>query len=1766
MVDNSGAVSEEINVILQKTNNKYIMTITPDKTWLENPDRIYPVTIDPTVTTSSNPSAIFDTHVSLNFPTTVNNAAAKLVVGNNNVTGGSGVNRAYLQFVLPVLTSADMVVDATLNLYSLSNSATQQEIDLYRVNAAWNRTTMNWNNKASYDGTVIHDLEPVKNAGWYAWNITTIAKGWYTSENNYGIMLKSKNENIFGYNEFYSSDIDSSLEVARPFLTISYVSSAGLEDYWTYHAYSAGRAGTAYVNDYNGNLVFIHDDISMNGYRLPISLSHVYNRYQVFESNGNTGYGKGWRLSLAQTIDKINIDGTNYYVYTDGDGTKHYFKYSTGIMHDESGLGLELTDSGIDRYFLKDKGYNEYIFSPKSNSSTYYLWSIKDQNGNEQLLYYNGASTRQIVQVKDGAGRSTYFTYNQTTGLLESIKDPAERITRFGYNGTDLETITYPDGKVTKYEYTASGSMTAAINHDGFKTAIGYDTVRPYRVNSLKETHTDGTLGQETNISYGNHTSINTFTDASGAVTTYFFDNFGRTTSVVDNLGYVSSGVFGDTTSDKNKLTAATQKQQPVMNIAQNPGAENDAANWGTVISGGSTGSTSISTTEKHTGKKSFAVTKTNNMGIHYYQQGLKLQKGHNYAVQAYVKTSNVTSGNNKGASLYVTYVDKDGNWTGQKSKIISGTQDWTRIGVGFAVENDITDVYVKLMLEGETGTAYFDTVQVEQSDLGNAFNMVENGDFAYGASGWVAESSGTGDGIIVDTGVSHPLRLDNNVLKLNGTPTSPKKYTQVIPQDGKAGDVLVLGGWASGDAVYNNNNSVYKLTLEFINTDGTYVFENVFFNKDTNGWQFASGVIIAPKDYIRLKIHLVYHYNGNEVMFDGIHLYKGNETSMAYNDKGNITSSTDPSKVGSSTIEYKDSNSVNDPTLIKDTDNTATRYVYDDKHNLKEAYTKKKDTQADDIKNTYTYDSYGNVISTEISNVNMADINIKSTNEYTTDGNYLKSTKDASNYTTLYNFDLTKGLLDDVTDPNGNKIAYEYEPLTDRIQKVYSVQMPGILNEYKYTGDDLTSISHNGFNYEFNYDKLGNVSDVSVAGQNLITNVYDLRKGLLNSSTYGNGHIKEYFYDGGDRLIEEKSNGESRFIYSYDAKGNLAQVGDRKIGLHIKNVYDFSGKLMNTYDSWGRNSYFDYDKAGKITKIEENLDNSKYITKFEYGDFKNLTKVLFGSNSSVTYDYNENGKSNTIGRLNSILVKAGNADVLTSRFIYQSGAQSSTSGRISQIDNNGKQIDYTYFPNGNIETITENGKIINYYYDAVNQLIREDNQVLGKTITYEYDDGGNLQAKKEYSYTTDEITAEPSDVYNYTYDGIWKDKLTNYNGNDITYDNIGNPLNYNGWSFTWDRGRELSGMVNNTSGQALSFTYNENGIRTSKTVNGVKTTYHLLGNVVTYEKTGNETIHYTYSAGGSLLSMNYKDAEYYYVRNAQGDIIGLLDSNGNEVVRYTYDSWGKLISIKDQNGNDVTNDTTHIGYINPYRYRGYRYDSETGLYYLQSRYYNPDWGRFINADGLIGKTGELLEHNIFNYSLNNPVNRHDPSGFRSVADDGTGAWVYVANNGKVFSYAGNTKRSNNINAGQGIVNNIVVAAKDFAAEKQISNVLKRATVETRIGPKNSVGITVSVSQNAGKGVKFIKGASKVLGVASLGVLTYDIYSDFQNYNGWDAVGAIGFDAIGFGLGVAAGIGFGVLCAPLTAGAAIATGLTIITSTGISLGVSYAKDRLLKED
>lgn len=277
------------------------------------------------------------------------------------------------------------------------------------------------------------------------------------------------------------------------------------------------------------------------------------------------------------------------------------------------------------------------------------------------------------------------------------------------------------------------------------------------------------------------------------------------------------------------------------------------------------------------------------------------------------------------------------------------------------------------------------------------------------------------------------------------------------------------------------------------------------------------------------------------------------------------------------------------------------------------------------------------------------------------------------------------------------------------------------------------------------------------------------------------------------------------------------------------------------------------------------------------------------------------------------------------------------------------------------------------YVYDTQNQLVRENNPAAGKTWTWVYDNAGNILSRNEYAYTTGTL-GTPVDTVSYTYgDSSWGDLLTAYDGKPITYDTIGNPLTYDGWTFTWQHGRQLASMSKGNT--TWTNTYDANGMRTMRSDGYDQGTYTYVynGSKLSQMTVEGYTFNFTYDASGTPLSFRMDGTLFYYETNLQGDVVGITDTSGNSVVRYAYDAWGNVQII-----------TNHqIAMLNPLLYRGYVYDWETGLYYLQSRYYNPDWGRFINADAFAATGQGLIGNNMFTYCGNNSVNNCDPLGNR---------------------------------------------------------------------------------------------------------------------------------------------------------------------------------------
>lgn len=309
-------------------------------------------------------------------------------------------------------------------------------------------------------------------------------------------------------------------------------------------------------------------------------------------------------------------------------------------------------------------------------------------------------------------------------------------------------------------------------------------------------------------------------------------------------------------------------------------------------------------------------------------------------------------------------------------------------------------------------------------------------------------------------------------------------------------------------------------------------------------------------------------------------------------------------------------------------------------------------------------------------------------------------------------------------------------------------------------------------------------------------------------------------------------------------------------------------------------------------------------------------------------------------------------------------------------LSNNSYYIEtnkYDYDENSNIISIKDDETIIKYKYDSLNRLIEEINPKLNKKITYQYNEIGNINLIKEYNNQTNEII----NTKEYIYDCEYKDILLSINNDEIQYDNLFRPILYKGNNLKWNNDKLLK--INDN----IIYEYDEKGIRNKKIINNEETKYILNNNQILQMSNNKGTLIFRYVLN-NLVGFDYTSSSgtksYLYIRNILGDITSIIDSEGNIICSYIYDGFGNHIALNQENKVDL--DLNSIGHINPFRYRGYYFDEETSLYYLNSRYYDPSTCRFISPDNIEYLDSNSINGlNLYTYCGNNPIMYADPSG-----------------------------------------------------------------------------------------------------------------------------------------------------------------------------------------
>ena len=1700
MIDSSNTYSDAAAYTLDNlADGKYLLCVEADAEWMNTAQ--FPVAIDPTIFKLQSSNPLSWSYIFSGNPATTYSGTSHYIGYTALNNGGEYQIITHIN-TLPSLPAGSVVTNAAINVrhstFSNDSSANYMMMEAHRltIDKSSGQTydnwlkNMTWNNVhpggATNYNSRIEDFTKLTSSTtrtYIALDLTRAVRDWYQNgTQNRTLLLKSDCSS--------SKRIASTLytSASNTYFAVTYRNDFGLEDYYTYQTQSAGRAGTGYVSDHMQRLTIENPIITSDSNVMPFSLSLVYNsalNNSYFGSSSdsytrdfqNMILGGGWKLSAQQCIQSVRIaeDDTNtlYWVYTDGDGTQHYFyETSSGVYEDEDGLGLKITlvsETGHTNFKMTDDYGNETFFrdgiltytKDAYGNGIYYcynystfngaasttwrptnavhnqltsIWRLNNGGSSEQLARFVYDSNNNITGVYDEAGRETLFYYNTSGGI------------RY------LDYVVYPDGAKADYTYNTYGMTCAYDQEANYGICYTYDS--DGTVNQFYEYYLSGTthvignivscwngLNRSSYRDWGADHKKETSDDLRQEV---LFDNWGRTvctyttnTDSTEVLGSsAASYVQNSGTSRKNNRTLDIGSSgMTAVNLLIDGGIEKSTDSWTSSCSANASAAARTTITNDENRRHgtgglnlylSSSATSSNYAGIY---RSASLTGGKPYTLSAYFSASSYMNWNS-GAKLELLVQNSSG--TTLETHLLTDAKPnaamedgWQRVSATYTPAGSGNYRFL-FKLSGCNGTAYLDDLQLEQAEAASTYNLLQNGSFENTLSGnWSI------NGMSKSSLTTTLKPFGTSGVKVTGSQNAIRRASQTITLNCSSDTTFLLSGWALAEYAAPNSVREYEwgkryfgLIAEIIYTDtSTAETQSVPFEWSSTDWQCSVGTIVpkrSGKTVKNIHIYCAYDYNSGTAWFDNISLRQEPVQTYRYDEKGNVTAATQTG-TGTENAQY-DSNGVD---LLQYTAANGTKYSYE--YNNAHDVTK---TTVGSLTATTSYNKSGNTTGARLvgkdSNGN-ASLALQSSATPTADRNHTSSVTDANGSTTSYTYNGQTELLATSTNAAGRQTTYEYYLSSGRAKSTYQSGVAEI--GYTYSGGRLSQLDRKTYRsgaaqhqyYNFAYNVWGQTTATKVGSRTLSTNTYynyvnddTARGGNLKSTTYANGDSVSYTYDRFDRLVRKSYNSGSYVAYAYNAEGSLARLsyGDSTGELaSYRFEYDSLGRLIRSaeLDADGgtvQRTEHIYDGYNRLSRQSWTLGGKTYTEYYSYDDATDGSMTSFRTTAEQTLHFTYDA----LRRLQKTTVTDGSGTLFTvARSYYTTGGKATTRTEYFNYRMpNGSLIvgdRYVYDALGNITELQEaelaSGSSarrtkVRYTYDGQNQLRTEtrytyssntDTTGTSVTYTYNYDTAGNLQSVQKNGAT----------VQTYTYgDSQWRDLLTKVGGTTISYDASGNPKNwYNGTTYTgltWKNGRQLAQIT--TGGRTSAYRYDADGIRTYKKVGSVAHEYRTLNGKVVYEKIGSgstaKIMIFSYDAQGRPFAVKYSTNNggsyitYFYALNQQGDVVKIFrslpsrDSNGNlngltEAVyaTYTYDAWGNILS---QSGSMAS--------TNPLRYRGYYYDSETGFYYLQSRYYDPATRRFINADVYSSTdSSDAVSCNMFAYCGNNPTSRSDETG-----------------------------------------------------------------------------------------------------------------------------------------------------------------------------------------
>ncbi len=1601
--------NEETSFDVTMSLNGNILTVTANAEWINDKNRKFPVVIDPTF--STNASTFYDATANKNTPIMNFDSYKYLYAGN----GTLNVRRTYIKFTLPKLPEGSVVTDANLTFtqHDVNQGSSSMKLFAFDLTGldSWSESSITWNNQpVSTDKNAAHDDISIKNLDYvsfktsnvdgqlYTFNITKAVKNWYEGRTNNGLMITNSDETADSQAVLYSSDHDTAS--LHPSVTVFYNNNIGLEDYWSYETVDMGRSGTLYANPYNGSVTYAHSDLSMTGNLLPINISHIHNNNtdSIYSTVYSGMYvGKKYHLNIQEVVAFDSTVGM--YKHYDGDGTAHYYEENGEIYTEEFNPTQTMIKNGSG-YIISDAQDNKKYFNSSGQ-----LYKLVDKNGNTQTFTFNG---NLITAVTDPVGRTATLAYN-SSGQLISITDPAGRVTTYTYSSTstsaNLTKITYPDGKTTSFTYS-SYNITKVTAYDSSYCTLTYhyQTYRGYRVSTIGQRNKEAQVvnystfryveGNESGIASGN-TVVNRYFDSNKSEfdgsRTYLFDTYGRVTSVTNEDYQTQYAIYGSdaNTTSFNKITDSSELLTISTNALKNHGFESGSEYWSALQTATGSWNTINDIELSSLGIRYMQIESTSSTGTFEIGQDFTPTAGQTYTVSVDINIPDSLELNgNNGVAFGLVYCI-DGTWYNASSRWLGSTSGWERFTHTVTLPNgNISNCHVFLELVDAQGVVRFDNVQVEKSGGARSYNLVENSDFSKGTGSDVYKWTTSGTQSV--DGVQYVADAGRNFYMMTGSVSKAKYIRQQVYVNANAGDSLIIGGkvaaYATKAATGISDSRKFEIRATLYDADGSYMKE-VIIPFDTNvsqERQVKAAYVPLEEDCKYLYFYFRYYYQTDSFTIDDAFVYVDSYgehytydetsglTTTVYNDEGKATcysyDNNDVSEVTQFTsIERAEEFQENHDIEPEIRESVAT-YSYDDNHNVTTT------TNNIGTRIEYEYNSAGQVTkqTTIYTDENGEEITMSETFTYYQNGNYIKGHTDASDVTTLYVYDndesgenITKGLLTSVTDSVGNTTTYTYDPNTDELLSASGEADPSVPSTTSFTYENYLpqTITKNGTTYSYEYDSQNRVTSSKVGTQTLATNSYNDRQ-MLSQVTYANNAYYTPVYDSRDRLVGDSWNGTQISEYYYNENDRLSKTVDNVTNTSYQYDYAFYDLPFRVTGSDGTQTTYDYSMSGELARLTFSDDNVNIYSGKYYTNEKGMPEdVVIDTldNTLIHYNYDDFGR-----------VESYSYGPVIRTIKYKDGATdgvATTSNQIEEIIDETKDGDhlqvyyFEYNDDGSFYYSYEgvDQQSFDYIYDGLGRVI--ENYTSDDLYVYSYDAAGNI--------TSVGIWYEPIHTFTYGNEN-WKDQLTAVDGKAITYDANGNPLSFDGYNYTWQRGTQLASITGN--GKNISYVYDSQGHRVQKTVDGKTTNYLYSGDLLMRQTDGTNTIDFQYDAGGNLVGFLHNGTPYYYLRSLLNDISGIVDGEGNVVAKYRYDAYGNIIYS-----------TGNMAAINPIRYRGYYYDTETNWYYLNSRYYNPEWGRFISPDSVFIAGNTITGNNMYAYCNNNPVMYVDPFGTEPI-------------------------------------------------------------------------------------------------------------------------------------------------------------------------------------